>query len=139
MIEGYLQTHILAQVLGLYMVIMAIILLVRINDFKQMLSKMDANSPTVMIASAYGLLFGIFLVTIHNVWGSLGVNILSIICWFVVIKSLLWLSFPKQMIQCAKKLYGGNGYYIMVLACAFFGIVLMALGYHYWFDFDLIK
>ncbi|MCL9683976.1 hypothetical protein [Legionella maioricensis] len=131
MVHEYFQTFILSQIFGVYMVIMAIILASRSKYYKNLLNHLNPNGIGVLLSGSMGLLLGLFLVTIHSFWDRhFVVDLLSIFLWFILIKSILILSFPEKVISLSQRLYSGNGYYIMVLIMAIVGIILMTNGYY---------
>ncbi|CEG58214.1 hypothetical protein [Legionella fallonii] len=130
MVHPSFHTFVLSQAFGIYLVIMAIIFACRAKYYKQMIQSINPNGPGILISGSLGLLIGLFLITIHNSWGLVVVDILSLFFWFIVISSLLLLSFPERVVACAKKVCGGRGYFILIVACALLGIILMTGGYY---------
>jgi hypothetical protein len=115
----------------MYLVIMAIILASRSKYYKNLLTNLNPNGSGVLLSGSMGLLLGLFLVTIHNFWENhFVVDLLSIFIWFILIKSILILSFPEKIISLSQKLYSGSGYYIMVIIMAIVGVILMTNGYY---------
>ena len=131
MVHEYFQTFILSQILGVYLVIMAIILASRSSYYKNLLNNINPNGFSLLLGGSMGLLLGLFLVTIHSFWTKhFASDLLSVFLWFILIKSILILSFPEKVISLSQKLYSGNGYYIMVIIMAIVGIILMTNGYY---------
>jgi hypothetical protein len=131
MVREYFQTFLLSQIFGMYLVIMAIILASRSKYYKNLLTNLNPNGSGVLLSGSMGLLLGLFLVTIHNFWENhFVVDLLSIFIWFILIKSILILSFPEKIISLSQKLYSGSGYYIMVIIMAIVGVILMTNGYY---------
>ena len=130
MVNPYFHSFVLSQVFGLYLVIMAIIFAARVHYYRKMMKSVKPNAFSVLLGGSLGLLMGLFLVTIHNFWNGFAVDLLSLLFWFILIKSILVLSFPERVIAYSQKLYSGHGYYVMVILSAILGIVLMANGYY---------
>lgn len=131
MVREYFQTFILSQIFGLYLVILAIILASRATYYKNLLNNINPHGFSLLLGGSMGLLLGLFLVTIHSFWEKhFVVDLLSIFLWFILIKSILILSFPEKVISLSQKLYSGNGYYVMVIIMAIVGVILMTNGYY---------
>lgn len=128
--HDYIYVYVLSQVFGMYLVIMAIILGSRAEYYKKLLHDINPHGFGLMIAGSIWLLIGLFLVTIHSSWGGFARNMISILFWIIVIKSILLLAFPEQLIACSQKLLSGCCYYVMVIIIAIVGIVLMTNGYY---------
>ncbi len=131
MVREYFHTFILSQIFGVYLVIMAIILASRAKYYRKVLENINPNGFGVLLGGSFGLLLGLFLVTIHSFWGGhFAIDLLSIFFWFILIKSILILSFPEKVISISQKLYSGNGYYVMIIIMAIVGVILMTNGYY---------
>ena len=128
--EEGLHTFLLAQALGLFLVIMAIIMGARAQYYKKLFSHLKEGSSTILLAGTVGLIFGIVMVLIHNLWLLETEVIITLVAWFVLIKSILWLSFPNEMVNVAKKVYSGWGYYLVAIVSGALGIILMAHGFY---------
>ncbi|BCA96469.1 hypothetical protein TUM19329_28300 [Legionella antarctica] len=131
MVREYFHTFILSQVFGVYLILLAIILASRARHYKKVLKNINPNGFGILVGGSFGLLLGLFLVTIHNFWdGQFATDLLSIFLWFILIKSILILSFPEKVITLSQKLYSGKGYYVMIIIMAVIGVILMANGYY---------
>ena len=128
--DGMILLHVclLKEAIGIYLIIAAIVMTTRVNSYKKLLAELSADNFAVVLASYIGLMFGIFLVLSHNVWVLNVEVLLTLIAWFVLIKSLLWISFPECMLCYTKKLYSGCWYYVSALVVAAVGILLLAEG-----------
>lgn len=125
-----LHTILLAQGMGLYLVITAVIMLARPNYYKELLTHIKVSNSTITLAAIVGLMLGIALVLVHNIWIWESEVLITIISWFVLIQSVLWLSFPNCMINCNQKLYSGWTYYLVAIIAGIIGVTLMAHGFY---------
>ncbi len=130
MFSHLFHTFLLSQIFGLYMVVMAIILLCRMRFYRSIVAGMKAQSSALIICASFGLLLGLFLVLIHNFWVMEPRVVITLLAWFILIKSILWLSLPEQMVAMSQKLFSGMGYYFVVLILAIVGIFLMTKGFY---------
>ncbi len=130
MFGAVLHSFILAQVFGLYLIIMAVILLSRVKFYREFIQNLTTNSGGLVTGASVGLMLGILLVVIHNNWVMAPQVFVTIICWYVLIKSILWLSFPERMLAMTKRLFAGKGYYFMVAMMAIMGYILLTEGFY---------
>lgn len=130
MFSAYLHSYIISQILGLYLVIMAIILLARAKFYRNLIMNLDKNYVSVMVGSAFGLVIGLIIVALHNLWVSNIHILVTIIGWLILIKSITWLSVPERMVLWSKRISAGSGYYVMIAFMGIIGVLLLAKGYY---------
>lgn len=129
-VDEHLHTILLAQGMGLFFVMVAIIMLVRANFYQEQLTHLKVGSSTITLAATIGLMISIALILIHNIWIWESEVLITIIAWLLLIKSLFWLSFPSCMVNCSQKLYSGWKYYAVAIVVAIVGVILMAHGFY---------
>ena len=130
MLGSLLYSFFLSQIFGLFLVITSILMLSRVEFYRKLVHDMKPDNSIIIVGGTIGLLLGLCLVDIHNIWVLKPRIVVTILCWIILIKSLLWLSAPEKMLSMTKKLYAGIGYYILVLFTTLFGVVLMARGFY---------
>ncbi len=125
-----LYSFILSQIFGIYFIITAVIMLSRVVYYRQLIADLTTESSLIVLGGWLGLLLGLCLVGVHNIWVLKPRVALTLVCWLILIKSLLWLSAPEKMLSITKRVYAGIGYYIVVLVLMLSGIILMSRGYY---------
>lgn len=125
-----LHTLFLAQAIGLYLVIVAIVMLARAGYYRDLLTHVKVGSSAIVVAATLGLILGILLVLVHNLWIWQSEVLITLVAWCVLIKSVLWLSFPEFMVDLTHKVYAGWGYYVIAIIAGIIGVVLMAHGFY---------
>ena len=128
--DEQLHTLFLAQAMGLYLFITAIIMLARATYYRELLTHINVGSSSIVLAGSVGLILGILLVLVHNMWTWESEVLVTLVAWFLLIKSILWLSFPEGMVKCAQKIYSGWGYYLVAIIAGIIGVTLMAHGFY---------
>lgn len=131
------HSFVLAHVFGLYLIIMAIIMLARVGYYREMIRNLQPASGSVVFGAMYGLLLGLLLVTIHNHWEWRPSVIVTFLAWLILIKSILWLAFPETMLRFAKKTYAGKGYYVAIAIAAILGMLLISKGAYPFIHWDV--
>lgn len=128
MVGTLFQSFVLAHILGLYFVILSIILFSRVDFFRQLVRDMNPNSGTIVLAASIGLLMGLFLVDLHSIWEISARLRVTIICWLILILSILWLSIPQRMLRVTQAVFSGAGYYWLSATLGISGLMLVGKG-----------
>ena len=131
MFGPYFHTFVLSQVFGLFFILSAVILLCRAPFYRNLISKLDIQNGAVIYPSFFGLLLGIFLVVIHNIWIMNPIGLVTVICWLILIKSILWLAFPEKMHACSTKMVASAGFYVWIIISLIIGLYLLSLRYYF--------
>jgi hypothetical protein len=113
MLKVHLLSFILSQFFGVYWLILAVVMFYRAPYYRRMVKKMNPESGTILLGGLLGLMFGLFFVGIHNLWAFQPTVLVTLVCWFILIFSLLWLSTPERMVRWTQKMCTGKGYYVL--------------------------
>jgi len=105
MIEVVTYSMFLAQLLGIYMAFMGIAFFGRMNDLPKIMDNFKQSPALVLFLSALGFVTGLLLVLTHNQWVFSWEVIVTIIGWSALLKSSLFLLFPKNMIAMTSGMY----------------------------------
>lgn len=122
----FTHSSLLSQVFGLYLLIMAIIMLSRQSFYRELIMNINPKGPGAFISAAWGLLLGLLMVLMHNVWVMEPRVLVTLLGWVILFKSVMWLSMPDCMASMAKKVYAGNGFYVAVIVMAVLGMMLLS-------------
>lgn len=125
------HSYVLSQVFGLYLLFMAVILLSRTTYYRMLVKDMPVQSPGLLTSASYGLMLGLLLVVIHNTWVWEPRVLVTLIAWFIVIKSLLWLAFPEKMLACTQKAVASHFYYVIIALMFIMGILMLTKGFYF--------
>ena len=124
------HSYVLSQVFGLYLLLMAVVLLSRATYYRILVQGMPAQSPGLLTSASYGLMLGLLLVVIHNNWVWEPRVFVTLIAWFILIKSLLWLAFPEKMLVYTKKAVASPFYYVIIAVMFIMGIIMLTKGFY---------
>lgn len=130
MADLLLHSIIISQFLGLYLIILTIIMVSRANFYRTFFMKMRADSGALIVAAACALFFGLFVICVHNFWNWSPALIVTVVAWLIVIKSILWLSFPEKMVSCTHDFFSGYGYYLTFGIIGLIGVLLLFRGFY---------
>ena len=131
MFGSYLYSFIIAQVFGLFMVIMAVVMIGKAEYYRSLIANLASNGVVIHTCASLWLLMGLFLILIHNNWIYHPRILVTILAWLITIKSVLWLAAPELMVKWSKSLYSGAGYYVVMFVMAIFGVALMSKGFYF--------
>ena len=124
-----LHTYFLAQIMGLYLVIVPVIILHRREMYRSILKSMDKPNLTIIMGSTVGLILGLILVDVHNIWVMKPHVVVTIVARAVLLKSILWLSMPERMIAYCKKAAKSSLFYVELGLMCLLCIYLLANGF----------
>jgi len=125
-----METILLAKVLGLYMLISGVAIWGRQRFFAPVLGAFAEDRLLRVVIGAIELIAGLFLVNLHNTWGTLPESFISLFGWVLLLEGAFYLvasdATIEKMIGMFKKkawfMWGG------VIAIAL-GLYLAGYGY----------
>ncbi|ARG97114.1 hypothetical protein [Legionella micdadei] len=126
----HLHSLILAQIIGLYLLIMAIIMLMRRQAYLAYVEKLQPSSGVIIMTASLALIIGLFIIVVHNRWTFAPDVVITILGWLIAIKSILWLAVPEKMVSSTRAVYETNWYYLIVALIAIIGIFLITIGFY---------
>lgn len=130
MLGSLFHSFILAQALGLFLLIMAIIMLSRAQYYKNLIQNLVLDNGVIFVGASFLLLLGLFFVIVHNIWVAEPRVIVTIISWLILIEAVLWLAIPEYMLELCKKIYAGPGYYIIAVIMTIIGLLVLTKGFY---------
>ena len=92
----------LAKVMGLYLCILSISMLIHAENFTSILAGIFHNASIQFVLAIYILVLGLLMVVSHNIWDGTWVMVITILSWLVLLKGILYITFPKSMSSLAQ-------------------------------------
>lgn len=124
------NTLLLAQVLGVFLVIAAVAVLLRHRWFMDVFADLPRAGLVRMVWSLLELLGGLFLVFTHNDWSSLPAGIISLLGWATAIEGALLLLLPDPAVKRYIALFNKPAWYVGGgIAGVIAGLYLAAVGF----------
>ena len=90
MLESGKDSLLLLVVFASYLLIMGLVLLSRATYYRTLIATMKDTGYTTYMGASIGLLIGLFLVLSHNFWAFDARVLVTVLCWIVLIKSILY-------------------------------------------------
>ena len=119
-------TYLLSQFIGLFMFVLAIIVMLRLQFYRKIILSLNANNPVLTLAALVGLALGLFLVLTHNIFSWSRATWVTGFSWVIFLGSVLWLLETKYMLSLTKKVCSGIGYYWVLVFLLVFGMIILA-------------
>lgn len=120
----------LAQVIGIYVLIMGVSVLTRRQFVMGMVSDLISNKPLIYVIAIIELLAGISLVVGHNIWVWSWPVIITIIGWLMVFEGAGFVLLPhKTMKRVVKVCNTKNMYYFWSILVIVMGVYLISVGF----------
>jgi hypothetical protein len=118
----------LAKVLGLYMVIVAIIFLVRKQQFENVIYGMLGDSGLLAFAGALNLISGLAIVIGHPVGEVSWRGLITFLGYVMIVKGIARLAFPRETGNFDRMVIQ-KGYWVMFFVIAIIGVYLTYNGF----------
>ncbi|PIT91131.1 hypothetical protein COU17_02110 [Candidatus Kaiserbacteria bacterium CG10_big_fil_rev_8_21_14_0_10_49_17] len=96
-------TTLLAQIIGMYFLVAGISGFLNPTRMQKAIDEVTKSYLLPYLDGAMGLLMGLILVLIHNVWDDLLTSVISAIGWIALIEGVLIMFLPQESVA---RLYG---------------------------------
>ena len=115
--------------LGLYIAIMSLAMLINQKYFKNVCKEVLTSPAMSTFAGIISLLFGLFVVLLHNIWEGNWTLIVTILGWLILIKGLLYVFFPLKLKGFCDKLMKSPAHTWMLWILLIVGLLLVYLSF----------
>jgi hypothetical protein len=120
---------ILAQILGLYLIIMSVAMLVNKRYYQDAMIVMLQNSGVMFLTAIITLLLGVLLIVFHNIWVLDWRIVITILAWLGLIKGIVRMFFPKVIVKWSNSIQNDRVYCISLGICTALGVYLAYKGF----------
>lgn len=120
----------LAKVLGLYLVIISITLFVHKKVIKTIMTNVKTSPSLLFLTGILSLLFGLFLVNLHDTWEMDWRIILNVLGWLFLINGIFRILLPQISIKILNFFSKhNNAYYLCAVVTLLIGVYLTFYGF----------
>jgi hypothetical protein len=120
----------LAQIIGVYLVFIGLVLLTRYNELRHIVIEAFNNRVIIFVGGIFTLSVGLIIVLIHNTWEASPAVIITILGWLTVLKSLLYLFLPQRTLARLAQFINNRAIYVIGgILSLFVGTYLAAIGF----------
>ncbi len=95
-------SFLLAQVMGLYLILEGIVVLARRKFVVSIVNDMSKNRSLMFVTGAMAIILGLLVVLSHNVWEATWRVVPTLIGWLMLIEGILIFFIPGVLIKWAK-------------------------------------
>jgi hypothetical protein len=121
----------IAKILGIWMIIMALALIGKREYFRRVIKGIGEEKVADFAYASMLIFLGLVLVCFHNYWVMNQLLLVTVACWLILIKGLIWLTFPEWMFRTSAKLVDSPWYWVMSIITLAYGIVLLSYSRHF--------
>lgn len=121
-----METSILiAKILGIIYMSFGIGSITSKEYYKKMFDKLFDNSPVIYLSGIICVTLGLIMLEYHNTWNGDWTDIITVMCWAVLVKGIMLLIFPNYL-NSFKSMIGSK--FISVLALVL-GFIFVNFGF----------
>lgn len=119
----------LAQMLGIYFLLLTVVALVRQKAVKSMLKDVGKEPLVIWTVASVEIASGIAIVIGHSVWSGWPL-VITLVGWAFIVEGLFYLLFPRKVISRAVQRMAKGGWYAFgILLGLIIGIYLAGYGF----------
>ncbi|MDP3705476.1 MAG: hypothetical protein Q8R24_06155 [Legionellaceae bacterium] len=123
----------LGAVMGWFLVVMSLHLLFKVDHMRAVMADINMHPGLFFIFSVITLVFGLILVTGHNIWVMGWPVIVTLLGWFILFNSLVRLLFPDTAMRLGRAFFTHPGKMrILGVVLLIFGMLLLYHAYSSW-------
>lgn len=113
-------TYFLAKLFGVLFFFVGLGMLFNLKYYKKVMDDFLKDGPLMYFAGLVIAVVGFVMVMYHNIWSGGWPIVVTVLAWASMIKGLLFLLFPKVMVDFKKTMCGDN----MVMVGGVVGLLL---------------
>jgi len=120
----------IAKLIGPMLLVVAVAVFARPEAFRSLLREFVASAISMYMAGFFGLLGGLALVLVHNVWALDWRVLITLIGWATLVRALVTIFAPQWIASIGAKLIEFRGVFAVAAAIDLvLGAVLTYFGY----------
>lgn len=118
-----------AQVIGLWLFLLALATLTQRAHFKKMTLESLSNEGMVAFSGMLSLAAGLIVVISHNIWMSGWPVVITLFGWFMLFQGVMRIFWQDTYVHYMKKLLSKSGYTNINAAWLLIGLYLIWVGF----------
>lgn len=118
-----------AQVIGLWLFLVALAMIVHHNRFKKVVTETISNSSLVTFSGLIALGLGLLIVISHNIWVAAWPVVVTLYGWILIFQGVMRLFWPEAFAKMMKDMMAKSGYTVMSWVWLIVGIYLIWAGF----------
>jgi hypothetical protein len=118
-----------AQVIGLWLFIVALGMIVHQPRFKKTWADTLSNSAVMTFSGLLALAIGLLIVISHNIWVPAWPVVVTLYGWVLIFQGVMRLFFPDAFTKMARDMMAKSGYTVMSWVWLIVGVYLIWAGF----------
>lgn len=94
----------ISKILSVVYIIVGLGMLLRTEFYKKMIEDINKNPSFMYLGGVMALAIGLVITNLYNRWEANWTILITLIGWIAIIKGVVILLFPKQMIKFSEKM-----------------------------------
>ena len=123
------KSYMLAQIIGIFLSILGLGFILNRDHIQKVFSAVVKNHALQLVATILPLIFGSYLVVIHNHWVANWSIIITLIAWIILIVGAFRAIFPEFWIERVKKFQEKGSIFTSGIVFLVLGLILMFFGF----------
>lgn len=118
-----------AQVIGLWLFLVALAMVVHHARFKKTFGETLSNSSLMTFSGLVAMGLGLLIVVSHNIWVQDWPVVVTLVGWIFLIQGILRIFWPEAFAKMMKDMMAGSGYTVMSWVWLIVGVYLLWAGF----------
>lgn len=119
----------LSRFWGIYILILALLMLLRPNSFRNMVQQMISSPATMGVVAILTTISGLILVLFHNIWVMDWSVLVTLLCWLTLVKGVAQLFFPEKIAAFSGRILEKCNYYAAMVIYFALAVILLYCGF----------
>lgn len=118
-----------AQVIGLWLFLVALAMLVHHDRFKKTVGETLTHAGLMTFTGLIALGLGLLIVISHNIWVAAWPVVVTLFGWVLIFQGVMRLFWPESFSKMMRDMMAGSGYKVMTWVWILVGIYLIWAGF----------
>lgn len=120
----------LAKFIGMYLMVAGFALIVHAKDLRPTLIELVKSPALYMLSAFMALLFGSYVIAVHNVWVTDWPVLITILGWLGLVKGMMRILLPDESLKMVAACLENKALYTVLISIVFLlGSFLVYMGY----------
>ena len=121
----------LARLIGTPLLIIGVAMLLNQAYYRSMIREVIASKVSFYVAAAVGIIVGLAIVLVHNVWEANWRVLITLFGWINLLRGVVTVLFPAQAMEFAGRHIGGSKHVPLIpgAVAVILGLILCFFGY----------
>jgi hypothetical protein len=121
----------LAQVIGIYLLLISFAMLFQQERFKKTIAELLASPPLLALTGSIGVVLGLLIVVSHNMWVSSWQVVVTLFGWILLLQGCMRIFYPHRFVHMVKQIDVKLGYTLFSWIWLLVGLYLIWMGFNY--------